>query len=200
MAAIPLLYKLISRPVKYRLLIIVLIFCGKLLSSCVYSKVSLTTEEKDLIPYGLNKSISIFSNGNLADTVYFSNHNGYKKGFVPNFDFWWAKKVHNDTSAKRGYYCSLNASSNLKKRGDDNLNLYMIIHFTKRSDLGDLILRIEGFSEEIPLNVGTPKTIIFNRKYVERLCKSCVTKVIWKPNMGIVELVKNDGSVWIRSK
>ncbi|MGO8055558.1 hypothetical protein, partial [Rhizobium leguminosarum] len=132
--------------------------------------------EKGLIPYGLNKSISIFSNGNLIDTVYFSNHNGYKKGFAPNFDFWWAKKVHNDTAAKRGYYYSLNASSNPKKRGDDNLNLYMIIHFTKRNDSGDLILWIEGFSEEIPLNVETPNTIIFNRKHVERLCKSCVTK------------------------
>ena len=185
---------------KYRLLLIVLIFCGKFLSSCVYSKVGLTTEEKGLIPYGLNKSISIFSNGNLIDTVYFSNHNGYKKGFVPNFDFWWAKKVHNDTAAKRGYYYSLNASSNPKKRGDENLNLYMIIHFTKRNDSGDLILWIEGFSEEIPLNVETPNTIIFNRKHVERLCKSCVTKVIWKPNVGIIELVKNDGSVWIRSK
>jgi hypothetical protein len=167
-------------------------------TSCFYKKVILTTEEKQMIPYGTKKSRSVFRNGDKLDTVIFHNHNGYRKGYLPNFDLWWDRKIRNDSLKKRPLYLSLNASSNFPQSSDHDLNLYLNIHFTKRHPSDKLSLWIEDFGKEKILDNTTKDTLVFDRTDVGRPCKSCVTKVIWKTDRGVIQLIKNDSSIWTR--
>lgn len=167
-------------------------------TSCSYKKVILSTEERQMIPYGFKRTRIVFRNGDNLDTVTLQNHNGYRRGYLPNFDLWWARTVHNDTLKKRPLYLSLNASSNLQRKSDQNLNLYLNIHFTKTHDTDKLSLWIEDFGREQILDNATRDTLFFDRPDIGRPCKSCVTKIIWTTEKGIIKVVRNDNSTWTR--
>ena len=171
--------------------ILILIAC-----SCIYPKVHLSKDEKELLHYKSGKSMSFFRSNIELDTVYFRN-SGYRNGFVPNFDFWWDKKVWADTSSRRGLYLSINASSNFPygKYKERDLNLYLIIRFLKREDSEALQLSIDGFDEVYSLNQNTIDTLVFHRT-PDGFCSACVAKVVWQKNLGLVEIEKKDGVNW----
>jgi hypothetical protein len=176
-------------------MLFVLTTATQILTGCFYRKVHLTRTEKELIPYWTRKSYSIFKNENILDTVHFYK-SGYK--YEPNFDHWWSKKISGDTSANRGLYYSVIASSNFPHNlySDKHLHLIQLrISFTKKSDKDTLRLSIEDFSQTYDLNETTSDTLIFQRPE-SRPCHICVTKILWTTDRGIVQIKKNDGTVW----
>ena len=139
--------------------------------------------------------MSIFSSGKELDTVYFRN-SSYRTGYVPNFDFWWGKKFSGDSLRRRGFYLSVNASSNFprNKYTERNLNLYLMIRFLKNDDSKDLELSVDGFDEVYQLTEKT-STLLFHRKS-EGLCSDCIIKIKWEKKLGIVEMETKAGGVW----
>jgi hypothetical protein len=166
----------------------------QVLIACIYGKVKLTKTEKRLIPYWPQKTFSIFKYNNITDTVYFRKSG---RSYVPNFDHWWGKKVWSDTSTKRGFYHTIIAGSNFphNKYTDKHLHLFLRISFAKKWDNDTLRLTIDDFDQTYNLCEYTSDTLVFERPK-NKPCGECLTKILWALDRGIIQIDKNDATVW----
>jgi hypothetical protein len=173
-------------------------------TGCFYPKVSLDKKERKSIAYDKKKSVVFHSNSGLFDTVHFNNI-GYRRGYEPNFDYWWSLKF-NDTSSKkpeRGFYYSVSAISNFPKNKytDQNLNLSLHLRLVKQGNSDDLALSIDEFEEQfILIKNAIPDTLIFSRPVNPEKCTiwNCTKKIYWTIDNGIEIIEKNDGTIWKR--
>ncbi len=169
-------------------------------TGCFYPKVTLDKSERKLISYDKRKNETFQSNTGLTDTVYYTKI-GYRRGFEPNFDFWWSTHISDSKRTKRGFYYSVSATSNFPKNKytQKNLNLYLNIRLKKVDNLDSLRLSIDDFHDEfIILKNFVADTLIFSHPKSNDNCKHCLRRVTWTSKEGIITIEKKDGTIWRR--
>lgn len=169
--------------------------------SCYYPKVTITSEEYNSIVYSNKQKLIFIDNNKIQDTVlvYLS----YPKGFEPNFDFWWKRKIYkfDSISTKRNFGKKFQTYPNYvnNKYKKANLNLNLNVYYLKDENDDGLVLRIDEFKEKYNLNNFTLNdTLIFKEKENLKICsdENCIKKVKYLKSIGIVHLEKGNGEIW----
>ena len=172
-----------------------------IVTSCYYPKVEVTSKEYNSIVYKRKQKLIFENNNKIQDTVLI--YLNYPKGFEPNFDFWWNRKISKlDTiSTKRKFGKQFTTYTNYEKNKykKANLNLNIFLYYTKNEDDNGLILHTTDFKEKYNLNnYSLNDTLIFKEEVNLTLCDSenCLKKIKYLKSIGIVYLEKGNGEIW----
>ena len=183
------------------IIIFLLIGINFIVVSCYYPKVKITPEEYNSIVYKKKQKLIFINNDKIQDTVLV--YLNYPRGYKPNFDFWWNKKINkNDTiSSKRNFGKQFTTSTNYEnnKYKKANLNLYLFIHYSKDENDNGLILKMDKFKEKYNLNNFSVKdTLIFKESENLKICmdENCIKKIKYIKSTGIVYVEKGNGEIW----
>ena len=185
------------------LMMIILILFSFLLFSCYYPKVAISKEEKETLVYPAKSKLLFSNKKGETDTVKIYVES--RRGFKPNLDFWWDKKVQKtDMESKtrrfgKTFITYPNFENNKQKTS--NINLSLRLDYTKNEKDNGIVLSIEQFRESYTLNKVLSDSLIFQNKisYNPKTCSEnsyCVSRVIYHRKKGIVLVEKGNGEIW----
>ena len=185
----------------YRKLMFLIVTINLICISCYYPKVNISNDEYNSIVYQKKQNLIFENKDKIQDTLLI--YLNYPKGFEPNFDYWWNKKVYksNTTNNKRTFSKKYVTYANLEKNKykKANLNVNLIINYSKNEDDNGMTLSTDNFKEKYNLNNFTVNdTLIFIQKENVEDCKTenCLKKIKYLKSIGIVYLEKGNGEIW----
>ena len=149
--------------------------------------------------YNKKQNLIFLNDKNNEDTINILLH--YPKGFEPNFDYWWKKKIYKtDTlSTKRSFQKTFKTYSNLKMQNQANtLSSNFEVKYIKTEKDNGLKLEISPFEEVYILNeFSESDTLIFKQKSKNINCvNNCIKSLEYLRNIGIIRIQKENGENW----